>query len=371
MTLPLTHVLSRIFVRGFYQAHAGLFLFFFLFMIGAVDPGQLLGYHKTLMLAFITSPLMLLMVFACWLIYTFKCWHYVTGQIVAPQQHFLFYSVTSYTRKQQLLSWFITGASILLPVIIYGLIAVGVGVYHHLYIMPFIIVIYLLLLITASAWLYTIVVNRLVDGGQQSWLLKWSGGWKKPYFSLYIYHVLNRLKISYSITKALSWIIITSIFYLFNDVKTDARVAGMAVLAIAVAHSVLVFEGQRFEQTYLSFARNFPYNSIRRYGYILLSYLLLLLPEGVWLFSRFNPLLAVQLLLMALSMLMLLNSLIYNIGLNMDKYLQWVMGLFMLLFWIMMFKLMPALIVGNVVVSYLVFYRYFYKDMPTVASAEE
>jgi hypothetical protein len=367
MKQPLTHILNRIFVRGFYQAHAGLFLFFFLVMVGAVEPGQLLGYHKTLMLAFISSPLMLLVVFAVWLLYTVKCWHYIIAQITSPTQHFLFYSVSSFARKNQLQSWFIIQLSILLPVILYGLIAVGVGITYHLYLIPIIIVAYLVLLTATSAWLYTKVINRLVDNGNAPLLLRWVSGWKKPFFSLYIYQVLNRLKIPYTITKVLSWLIVTGVFQLFNDVSTDARVAGIAVLAIAVAHAVLVFEGQRFEQTYLSFARNYPYSYAQRYGYLLLTYLLLLLPESVWLFSRFNLLLTIQLLLMALSMLMLLHTLIYYIGLNMDRYLQWVMGLFILLFWVLMFKLMPVLIIGNVVVSFLIFYRHYYRDMPVVS----
>ncbi|MDT3404971.1 hypothetical protein [Mucilaginibacter terrae] len=366
MNSPLTHILNRIFVCGFYQAHAGMFLFFFLVMIGAVDPGQLLSYHKTLMVAFITSPLMLLVVLAVWLLYTLKCWHYVVAQIGAPPQHFLFYSSTSYTKRQQLKSWFLVQAAILLPVIAYGLTAVGVGFYYGFYWQPAVIVLYLLLLTGLSAWLYTFVVNRLIDGSKQSWLLNLSSSWKKPYYSLYLYHIANRLKIPYLITKGLSWIIITAVFQLFADVQHDARVAGMAVLAIAVTHGVIVFEGQRFEHTYLSFARNFSYPLLQRYGYAVLTYCILLLPEGFWLFGRFNPLLAVQLFLMMLSMVILLHTLIYYIGLNMDRYLQWIMGLFIVLFWVMMFKLMIGLVLFNVVVSYLIFYRFYYRDMPVV-----
>jgi len=366
MNAPLTHILNRIFVRGFYQSHSGMFLFFFLVMIGAVDPGQLLSYHKTLMLAFIGSPLMLLVVFAVWLLYTFKCWHYVVGQIAAPQQHFLFYSSTSFSKKEQLKSWFVTQTAILMPVTAYGLTAVAVGIYYGYYWSPIVIVLYLLLLTALSAWLYTFMVNRLVDGGKQSWLLNLSSSWKKPYYSLYIYHIANRLKIPYLITKGLSWLIITAVFALFADVQHDARVAGMAVLAIAVAHAVVIFEGQRFEHTYLSFARNFPYPLLQRYGYAILAYLILLLPEGVWLFGRFNPLLAVQLFFMMLSMVILLHTLIYYLGLNMDLYLQWIMGLFIVLFWVMMFKLMMGLVLFNVGVSYLIFYRFYYRDMPVV-----
>jgi hypothetical protein len=367
MTAPLTHVLSRIFVRGFYQAHAGMFLFFFLFMVGAVDPGELLNYHKTLMLAFISNPLMLMVVFAVWLLYTIKCWHYIITQIAGPTQHFLFYSSNAFAKKARFKSWFIIQLYILLPVIAYGLLAVGVGVTHRYYVTPIIIIAYLLLLAGLSAVLYSYVIDRLVDGSNQSVLLRWSSGWKKPFYTLYIYHVINWLKVPYLITKGLSWLIITSVFLLFADVKQDARVAGMAVLAIAVAHAVMVFQAQQFEHTYLSLARNFPYSQTKRYTYALLSYVILLLPEVIWLLSRFEFVLAVQLLLMALSMLALLHALIYYIGLNMDRYLQWVMGLFIVLFWVMMFKLIPALIIGNLAMSYLICYRYYYKDMPVVA----
>jgi hypothetical protein len=364
MKTPLTQVLNRIFVNGFYQAHAGMFLFFFLFMIGAVNPGELLNYHKMLMLAFVTSPLMLLLVFAVWLLYSIKCWHYVVTQIAAPTQHFLFYSINAFAKMEQLKSWFIIQLYIMLPVIAYGLIAVGVGVAYHYYVTPVIIIAYLLLLLALSAVLYSYIISRLVNGGSQSFLLRWGSGWKKPYYTLYIYYVLNRLKIPYLITKGLSWLIITCVFLLFADVKQDVRVAGMAVLAIAVAHAVMVFQAQQFEHTYLVLVRNFPYSILKRYAYSLLTFSMLLLPEVVWLLSRFNYLLALQLLLMALSMLLLLHSLIYYIGLTMDKYLQWVMGLFIVLFWVMMFQLMPLLIVGNVLVSFLMFYRYYYRDMP-------
>ncbi|CAM3648220.1 hypothetical protein MUGA111182_01210 [Mucilaginibacter galii] len=367
MKQPLNNVLSRIFVRGFYQAHAGLFLFFFLVMIGSVDPGELFMYHKILMLAFISSPLMLLVVFVAWFLYNLKCLHYVIGQISAPPQHFMFYSMGSFNRKIQLKSWFLVQLILLLPIIVYGLVAVGVGLKYHYYLTPAIIVIYLLLLAAVSARLYVLLLDRLVDSGNPSWLLQWIGNWRKPYFSLFIYHVLNRLKVAYAITKGLTWLIVISIFSLFNDVKTDARVAGMAVLAIAVAHAVLVFEGQRFEQAYLSFARNFPYTHIKRYCYFVCTYLMLLLPEGLWLLNRFNFVLAIQLLLMALSMLLLFHTLIYYIGLSMSKYLQCVMGLFMLLFWVMMYKLMPVVITGNILVSYLLVIRYYYRDMPVVA----
>jgi hypothetical protein len=138
--MSLTQILSKIFVQGFYRAHAGMFLFFFLVMIGAVDPGQLLNYHKTLMLAFVTSPVMLLVVFGIWLLYVIKTWHYVLGQITAPSQHFLYYSSNSFIKIRQFKSWLVVQAGILLPVVVYGLLAVCVGLIYGYYLNSFLII---------------------------------------------------------------------------------------------------------------------------------------------------------------------------------------------------------------------------------------
>ncbi len=95
METAFSKVLIKVFANGFYRVHAGLFIFGFLVLVGAVDPAQLLNYHKILMLAFISSPLMLLAVFGVWLLYSIKTWHYTVGQIFIINQQFLFYSSTS------------------------------------------------------------------------------------------------------------------------------------------------------------------------------------------------------------------------------------------------------------------------------------
>lgn len=133
MLSPLSNILLKVFASGFYRTHAGIFFFLLFVMFGMVEPSQLLGYHLTLMLAFISSPLMMVIVFAVWLVYTFKCWHYVAGQAFALQQQFLFYSSSSYTKSKQFSSWFILQAYIGLPVLVYAGISLGVAVKHHFF----------------------------------------------------------------------------------------------------------------------------------------------------------------------------------------------------------------------------------------------
>lgn len=358
---PLTNLLLKIFANGFYRAHAGMFLFVIFVMFGMVEPSQLLNYHMTLMLAFITSPLMMSVVFLAWLLYTFKCWHFVAGQIFAIHQQFLFYSSSSYQKTKQFIAWGILHAALSMPVLVYAVIAIGVGVKHGFYLGPLVVICYLLLLIAISGWFYMRLINKLIDGSSRSVILKLTKAWRKPYFSLYVYHVFDKLKVKYLVTKGISYLIITGVFLMFADVSHDLRVAGIALLALAVGHAVLIFDEREFEETFLIFSRNMPYSRFRLFLSFLTVYFILLLPEAVWLFVRFSPVMAVGLLVFALSIMLLFHSLLYKLGLDMEKYMTRILGLFMVLFWIVMFRLIWPLVVMNLLVAYALFYTNYYK----------
>ncbi|SHM19261.1 hypothetical protein [Mucilaginibacter sp. OK098] len=362
MNKPLTNILLKIFASGFYRAHAGILCVGFFVMFGMVEPGQLLNYHKTLMLTLVSSPLMMVVVFACWLIYTIKSWHYVIGQITAVNQQFLFYSSNAFTKNRQFKSWFYLQLVLLLPISVYGAIAAGVGLAHHYYLIPLAIIAYLFLLAGLSAILYHGTVNKLVDGSTQGWMLTLSSKWRKPWFSLFIYHVFDQHKITWLVTKALSYLLITGFFLLFADVAHDIRVAGIALLAVVVAHVKLIFEERSFEEKWLSFTRNLPYSRVRLFGSFAGVYLILMFPESIWLFSRFNPLIAFELLLAGISIAMLFHCLLYYIGLDMEKYMLWIFFLFVVIFWLILFKLLLVLVVLNLVVSFGVFWKCYYRS---------
>jgi hypothetical protein len=358
---PLTSVLIKIFANGFYRVHAGFFLFVVLVMAGSVPPERLWVYEKTLMLAFISSPMMAV-VFAVWLLYALKAIHYVTGQILAVNQQFLFYSSNSLSKWAQFICWAGLQIAVLAPVIGYGLIAVGVAIAYHYYAAAMAIMGCLAVLTAAGTGLYMLFVNRLRDGSRQSLLLKMSGQWPKPFFSLYIYQVFNSMKVAYIFTKMLSWLIITSVFYLFADVNHDVRVAGIAALAMVTAHVILIYQQHIFYQKWLAFARNLPFTRATLFRNFCMVYFLLLLPEGIWLFSRFSPFLAFGLLAGAISMAMLFHTLLYALKLDMEKYLQWVLGLFVVVFWLILYQLFWMLIVVNLLISAALFYRNYYGE---------
>ncbi|SHF84482.1 hypothetical protein [Pedobacter caeni] len=370
MTAPLTHLLIKTFSRGFFRLHSGMLLFlfvavfsycFFILTAGTITPENALVFNIIFLLSFASAPVMMILVFIVWLIYTIKSWQYVAAQLQMDQYQFLYYSSTALSKAKQFKSWFVAQLFISIPLIVYGLFSVIAGAIYGHYVIPVLIVIYLLLLNGISAFLYLHLMNRIMRNEESTLLNKLTNSWKKPYQILFLYHIIHRKKLAYLITKTLCWGILSGVLLLFSDVKNDLRIAGMAILGVAIAHTFLIYQGQRFEVQYLSFSKNFPYSRNQLYGQLLLFYVLLLLPEGFWLLIRFDPGTASGLFLLMLSVTLLFRSLLYRIGLHMNSYLPWVFGLFFLFFWMIMFQWIWFLIPINLLLSYLLFYRNYYR----------
>jgi hypothetical protein len=373
MQQPLTNVLVKIFARGFYKVNSGLLLFLFMILFSYVlfintagdvtllPPGKELYYHFIIIITFISDPIMTALFFVAWLIYTIKSWQYVSAQLLPADNQFLFYSSLSFTKQKQFKSWFYTQFIISLPFVSYAVLACIIRLLIQHYLITVVIIVFIILLIAVSALLYVRLLNNLVNERRQSWLLRLSRYWHKPFFSLFIYYVFDKLKLIYVITKFISYLVIIGALFSFADVRHDLRVAGLTILGIVTAHAIIIYRQHRFEQTYLSIARNFPYSMASLYINYVLGFLLLLLPEGIWLFISFNLIAATSLLLLALSLMMLFHGIIYKTGLAMNNYLPWVLGLFILLFCFVLFGLMWLLVPLCLLVSSVIFYRNYYR----------
>ncbi|MEQ9442631.1 MAG: hypothetical protein RIG62_26560 [Cyclobacteriaceae bacterium] len=376
MLSPLTIVLIKTLGRGFYRAHSGLLLSLFVtFVIYClfinvlnethIPADQRIYYNLIFVLAFVSSPLVSLLVFALWLVYTIKCWSHILEALSAPEHLFLFYSSTSLRKFSQLRSWGMLQLYISLPIVGYGLFSVVIGLVFHHNILPLFILIYLCLLTLLSAIIYGWAVNRRMDQHGQSWLLRLMRAWRKPFFSLFLYHIIDQLKLSCIITKVVSLIIILGGRYLFAEQHQDMRLAGFLVLGVSVAHSVLIYEYHRFEHLYMRFARNLPYGRLRLFFYSIGLYSLLLLPEIIWLLATHHLATAMVLGGFMLSFTLLFHSLLYAMALHIRKYLRVVFSLFILTFLMIMYHLLWLLTPVCFLAAVVLFYRNYYQPADT------
>ena len=372
MFSSLTTVLIKIFVKGFYRVHSGIFLFFFVtvlmyfFFIEVLNqthlpPDQIVLYNLMLVLTLISSPVMVALVFIVWLGFTVKSWNYITGQMIMPSNQFLFYSSTSLSKVNQFKSWFIAQLTISLPIIAYGLFSFVIGIIFDYYIIPVVILSYVLLLSAVSALIYVRHANKPINLNSKSILSRIVGNWSKPFFSLFLYHVFDKLKVTLIVTKLLSYGIIIGSFYLLADVNDNLRVAGIVILGIVTAHAILIYQSYRFEETYLSFSRNFPYSRAKIYSNWTVTFLLLTLPENIWILSTFDPEISFALVIFNLGTGMLFRNLLYIVTLDMRKFIYWVFFIFNLFFMIILLKLFWLLVPLNIIISIIIFDRTYYR----------
>ena len=373
MYAPLTKVLIKIFAKGFYKVHSGFLLFLFVTCIlycfytpvlneTHLSKDQRLLSNLSLTLTLISSPVTMGLAFILWLLYSVKSWKYVTAQFTVESHHFLYYSVTSLSRINQFKSWFIVQLIITLPIVIIGMFSLVIGIIFNFYTIPLIILLYIVLLAALSAMLYVRNCNQPIDVNKQAWLRKISKNIHKPLSSLFLFHIINKHKVALLITKSLSWFILICGIYLFEKSYSDLRVAGMVILLVTMAHTILIFHSYEFETIFLNFLRNLPYRRSKLYLNYITIYLVMMMPETIWLLVNYQPIVASGLLLFSVSLATIFHSILYRYGLDMKVFLPKIFYIFLVMFILILFHLFWGLIILNFLVSFTIFYLNYYKQ---------
>lgn len=368
---PVAHVLIRVFAYRFYKANAGLFLFLlvtvvmYLFFMNVLnethlEPAERIRYNLIFALSFMSSPYIAGVVFVAWSFYTVRSWSFMMAQVQLPEQQFLRYSVTAASTMQQFIDWCLVQLVLSLPAFVYALFCAIVGVVYHYYLVPVLLVVYVLLVVLASAALYVWYINRLGSDVGRWWMTTLTRRWKKPLFSLYLYELFYRQKLALAVTKLFSWMVLTAGIMLFGNLTADARMGGTVLLLMALAHLVVLYQWQQFENTYLSFLPNLPWLRWKRYGHALLAYLFLTLPETIWMLTQDGLFTAVGLVVLNLSAAMLLRVYLYVIPLSMSRFVTGAFYGFIVLFVLILFGGLWWTIPVMATASFILFYRGYY-----------
>jgi hypothetical protein len=364
MLSPLTNILLKIFAAGFYRAHSGMLIFlfgtiisycFFINTLGTVPIWAFAEWNLIITLSLVSNPFILLVFFFICFGYAVKSLQYNAAQLDLKTNEFLYFSCSSVNKYQQFKSWFIVQLNIFLPLWIYGLFAAIVGVNYGHYVIPASILIYLFVLTGATTLTYLKIVNSLIDINKQTLFMRLIKGWNKPFFLLYSFFVFNKLKLAYLITKILSWIFIVGIVSLFSDLENDIIIPAIIMLILITTHSILIYNEYRFTETSLYFSHNFPYSKNKLFLGFSANYLILMLPELLWLTSKYNAIKVVCIICMGLSLLLLFRSLLYWLGLDIKKFLFYVFLLFNVFFLVILYKGIWFLPPVNFLIAYFIF----------------
>lgn len=369
MIAPLTRTLIRILAIGFYREHAGvlaccfgtvLCYCFFITPAGHIDPRDLVMYNLTFTLAVLDAPIVMFTVCVLWLLYTIKSWQYIAKQLRAPENMFLYYSVNAFSRFRQFVSWSLAQFVILLPIIVYGIMILVVGMSYHSYKVPIILWLYILLLGSISARVYMYFMYEQATVPKTALFTQILKSWPKAYFSLPFYNMLHTTPWMGLITKVFSLLVLMSTFYFFNQLENTA-VLYMVILITCMSHTILIYRENSFMEMYMPMARNFAYSRARIYGQHVIYYSLLLIPETVVLLTYTDLLTTALLFTFSLGCLLLLRSLLYIPSMYMRRYLWSITGIFTLSFIVILSEGGWLLIAATVTTSFTLCHTYYYQ----------
>ena len=150
-----TQVLCKLFARGFYRAHSGLFFSFFtifgmyLVFVQVLNQSHLnhkdiIKHNLLIVIEVASSPAVAGLLMITWLLITIKSWAYISQQMARTDHQFLFYSISSFHKARQFKIWLFVQLAIASPMLVYVIFALVIGFIYNFYLLPVLVAIFTL-----------------------------------------------------------------------------------------------------------------------------------------------------------------------------------------------------------------------------------
>ncbi|MEO8771197.1 MAG: hypothetical protein ABI402_13970 [Ferruginibacter sp.] len=323
-------ILFRSFVQSFYKENAGFFVFLFTMMFYIVvqlNGAGLFAYHYSLASGTLKNNSFLLIVFFGWLLYARKYVAFVSNTIYKQEYSFL-YIFNCLGKAKRLRLFVFIELLLLLPILLYGVFMILVGLQQHLYFPLLSVMLFLMsLCIVPAAW----HVYLLNDPSKRS-LLQWKNGIMlprllSPYPIILLRFVANKQRIMWAGVKLFTCGVLYKLAQ--NNVEAggfDNRFTFIFFNFGILANGIIMYRIREFEETSLSFYRGVPVSLIKRFIQYALTCLVLLLPEFITagmlvpVYLHYED--AIRFILCGYSLLLLMNSITFLKNFSMQEYLK-------------------------------------------------
>jgi len=366
-------VLLKVFSKGFFKEHAGFLLFLFgvilshIFWLkplgGHLTHEQSIFFHLIMLISFASDPIMTILFTLACIIYSVKSWNYINKQLHSPSNQFLYYSISSQSYFTQFKNWWVVQAVISLPIIIIGFAAIAVGTSYGYFLLPCSILVLLIILIFTGAFIHTHRINAIIWSKSSKYYLGNLYNGTKPLFSLFIFHIIDQLKLPYALTKLISLLTFFAFTFFFHDLKNDPRIAEITSLLLASGNGYLIYKHRKFEEDKLPFLRNLPISKVKVYLNVILLYIIILLPELLLIYQITNPSKALILAICCLGISLLNYSALYLIK-TVKSYTRYLFLLFFACFMLIMFGYFRVLLLACYTIPYFIYANKFYNYEP-------
>jgi len=276
-------VLIPVFVREFYLTHTGFFL-----LVIAFAGGFMRSYdHIGLAEFFISSPLVLVIPIVFWFLYNLKVINFNREKIKQNENEFIFCFMLFPVSKQ----WWMAIRVVLvqlLPVFLYGLFLSLLAWKHEMINSIIVILIALKILVIISAYHLLWSLRHPNYEKKVSFISRFLNLQFKKSFPLFFIEWITRHEFAMLLgTKFFSALIILGITSLYKTDTYDLRLLSIGVVIVSAANTGLIHAMHHFENFHLSWLKGLPLAFLKRIFYSLLTIVIILLPEMVFLIQNF------------------------------------------------------------------------------------
>lgn len=185
----------------FYQQNVGLFLVLFYLLFGMIQGQALIDFHYALLISICTSPLNLLVLYGIWILYALRCLVFVKQKLSLAEYQFA-KLITIAQSKRQYQVWFQLYAFLLAPIVAYAFLILVASLTHQYYTALFSTIIALTVIISLLV-AQTFKSTNFSFKASSNWLST-SLGFKKPFWSWPIFHLLTAQRLMFVVVKVVS-----------------------------------------------------------------------------------------------------------------------------------------------------------------------
>ncbi|WP_316767288.1 hypothetical protein [Pedobacter frigiditerrae] len=321
-------LLIRTIGATFYQQHIGLFLVVFYLLFGMIQGYDLILFHKALLISICSSQINLLILFGVWVLYAVKSLLFVR-QKLSQEDYSFAKELTAVSKKGQIVLWIKVYSFLLIPILCYAGLVIITSIVHQYFLSVFASILMLgLILISLAIYTYRVInFNFYVS---KPWLNFPQLKINRPFWSWPVCYLLSEQRIMFLICKIVSFLFLKAILLVFADIPNDIRIYLTALLAVVLSHAVLILNLTKFDAFYNTFAKNLPVHAVKRLIDWVFVFGLLLIPELAVLVASTGVTILqfVNCVLFCLGSMLVLQTFVYLLKANTDRYLQYLLFFF-------------------------------------------
>jgi hypothetical protein len=256
-------------------------------------------------------------------------------------------------------------AQVYAPIWIYACIAIGVAIHFEHYLTAAIILFSNIALMAMAVEWYTYTLR---NRGMNMISLQWNLPrlpFVKPLFSFPIWHLWKERKQMLLLTKLFTLLFLYGFIQIYEPYHPDLRPMLLCFLLIVVAHTTIITQIRAFENEWLLFSRNLPIGLPTRFLQIILLYLVLFLPELIYVWKAFPIHFSIidypVLVLMVIALPAFFHCIQYTGDMKQEEYMNIVFVVMAVLFFLILYSLTIWVLLLTLLMAYVFFHVHYFE----------